>query len=132
MTIRRPRKGDHVVVDHSQDTPAIRCVHCGDALRYVLPMSIPVLLALWKAYGREHRDCQPGATGMPPAILGQSLILVTEGPAGQIQVRSFDSAPGTSTTSAEWADGVLKLMSVLWEDRDKIATLTGESAAPDA
>lgn len=132
MTIRRPRKGDHVIIDHSQDTPAIRCTHCGDVLRYVLPMSVQVLLALWKAYGREHRNCQLGATGMPPAIIGQSLILVTEGPAGHIQARSFDSAPGTSTTSAEWADGVIRLMGALWEDRDKITALAGESAAPDA
>jgi len=79
MATRRSRKGDHIRIGNDDAGQFIRCDHCGDMMRFCLPMAVPVCLAMSKAYQHEHGGCQAGALDTHRAILGQSMILVTEG-----------------------------------------------------
>ncbi len=51
---------DHVVMRGNDFV----CLHCGQRYRPTLPAPINVMVAMSRAFGRAHRDCQP-KTGEP-------------------------------------------------------------------
>lgn len=50
------------------------------------------------------------ANTTPSPIVGQAVIVVTEGPAGRFQIRSFESPEGPSTAAGQWADRIVRLV----------------------
>lgn len=50
------------------------------------------------------------ANTTPSPIVGQAVIVVTEGPEGRFQIRSFESPEGPSTAAGKWADRIVRLV----------------------
>jgi hypothetical protein len=45
---------DHIIIKDQR----IECLNCGRKLLIPLPISIPVFLAMSKAYVKEHKNCK--------------------------------------------------------------------------
>jgi hypothetical protein len=50
------RRADHVVIDCR--TSEMHCSHCGHRQPLALPMSLDLVLALQRAYLKQHKDCR--------------------------------------------------------------------------
>jgi len=56
------RKGDHVVCHDAtkgRDAYMVECLHCGATQRFALPISISVYVAAARAFGKDHKHCEP-------------------------------------------------------------------------
>jgi len=106
-----------VVIGTDEAGQFMRCLRCGDTMRFALPMPVSVWLAMSKAYCRLHVACQAAGEDGSQAILGQALVIITETADGRLSVQSVGSGPATSRIAEEMADHMLVLMRTVWESQ---------------
>lgn len=56
---RRNKRGEHVTTLKVADKDYLICRHCGDVMQFVLPMPIPVFVAMSNAFVKIHAGCEP-------------------------------------------------------------------------
>lgn len=53
------KNADHILARGWGEQAGGTCTHCGEVLRFQLPVSSDTFCALIRAFVRRHRDCPP-------------------------------------------------------------------------
>jgi len=94
QTASKEPTSDHVVLG----TNTVICTHCGIKQEIAFPCSISVMLAIFKAFTKDHRRCEKTAAGekaSSPKALGDWLASADTGISSRVIYAVFTGHPVT-------------------------------------